>query len=58
MLLLFTLGYYGTGLVLKWVDSKGGPQETTIVSGKEPVPGETPKVARSVALPGWKRDAL
>lgn len=48
MLLLFTLGYYGTGLVLKWVDSKGGPQETTIVSGKEPVPGETPKAARSV----------
>lgn len=47
MLLLFTLGYFGTGLVLKWVDSKGGPQETTVVSGKEPVLGETPKAPRN-----------
>jgi len=47
MLLLFTLGYFGTGLVLKWVDSKGGPQETTVVSGKEPVLGEAPKVSRN-----------
>jgi hypothetical protein len=42
MLLLFTLGYFGTGLMLKWVDSRGGPQETTIVSGQEPIPGERP----------------
>lgn len=47
MLLLFTLGYFGTGLVLKWVDSKGGPQETTVVSGKEPVLGETPKAPQN-----------
>ncbi len=47
MLFLFTLGYFGTGLVLKWVDSKGGPQETTVVSGKEPVPGETPKAPQN-----------
>jgi hypothetical protein len=40
LLLLFTLGYFGTGIALKWVDKKGGPQETTIVSGQEPVPGE------------------
>jgi hypothetical protein len=39
MLLLFTLGYFGTGLALKWVDRKEGPAETKIVSGKEPVPG-------------------
>ena len=50
LLLLFTLGYFGTGLALKWIDKKGGPAETTIVSGQEPIPGEK---APSVQ-PGYK----
>ncbi|MFA0888435.1 MAG: hypothetical protein ACC613_04965 [Synergistales bacterium] len=54
MLLLFTLGYFGTGLILKWVDSKGGPQETTVVSGQEPVPGEKPNLSQR----GYKIYAL
>ncbi len=47
MLLLFTLGYFGTGLALKWVDKKGGPQETAVVSGEDPVPGQEPAPAKS-----------
>ncbi len=50
LLLLFTLGYFGTGIALKWVDKKGGPPETTIVSGQEPVPGEKAVPSR----PGYK----
>jgi len=50
LLLLFTLGYFGTGLALKWVDKKGGPTETAIVSGQEPIPGEKAVPTR----PGYK----
>ena len=50
LLLMFTLGYFGTGLALKWVDKKGGPQESTIVSGDEPSPDVRPASGR----PGYK----
>jgi len=54
LLLMFTLGYFGTGLALKWVDRKGGPQESTIVSGDEPSPDARPASGR----PGYRLYSL
>ncbi len=59
LLLMFTLGYFGTGLALKWVDKKSGPQETTIVSGEEPSPDTRPTSGRhSYTLYSLKGDKI